>query len=116
MTAFTQCGLFIANNEGIVTLVFVAIVGLAFWIRSMICSGACKLDAFAFLLLSAVGIVTGIYIFGGALKHATGSSQDIIWGGITGFILTLYSVEQAYKCFRQIGPRPSEPRPEKTDS
>src|SRR5712691_2792498 len=97
----TEVFTFFATSEGIVTLIFVAAVGVAYWICAMLKNGTCKLDGFAFLLLSAVGIVTGVYIFGGSLKRATGSSQEIIWGGITGFILTLYSLEQVIRSFRQ---------------
>jgi len=118
MTAIKDALIFSVSNEGIFTLLCVLLLGGTYWLCAIFKKGTCKLDTFAFLLLSIVGAVAGIFIFGGAFKKAIGLSslpQDVIWGGITGFVLTLYSIEQIMRSFRELFAQQFEPRAEKND-
>lgn len=101
-------------NETVVTLLVVALAASLYWPCAMRKKGGCKLENLVVLLFNAVGIVTGIYIFVGALKVQVQSSQDAIWGGITGVCMTLYMLERAWLAFRELFL--PEVQPSKADS
>lgn len=98
-------------NEAVVTLILVAVFGSAYFICSHLKRSECKLERFVVVVLWVISAVTGIYIFIGGVKAAESdpTSQNAIWGGVTGFILTLYSVEKIVADFKALFTRVIEP-------
>lgn len=97
-------------NETIVTLVCVAALGIPYFGCSILRIGGCKLEKFVMFILYVISMVTGVYIFFGAFKVAEPSSQNAVWGGVTGFILMLYSLEKIYAEFKLLFVSAVEPQ------
>lgn len=99
-------------NEGIIILVVVSIVGVAYFVCALRSHGICDMGKVFTLLVVAVGLVTGVFIFihaYDALKTNTSHYEDAVWSAVAGVILSLYSIQQTLSMFREVIVKRVEP-------
>ena|SRR5580704_11538748 len=88
--------------EGISILVSIAVVGALYWICSMLKHDTCDMGKLFTVILAVVGLVTGCFLYVHAFAFLRTSKEDAAWGGIAGFILTIYSLQQVVVTFREL--------------
>ena len=90
----------IIDFQVVITLSVIVLVGTPYWICARLKKGKCKFEDLVVFVLNVFGAVTGVFILLGAFKVV--NTQDAIWGGITGFCLTLFMVEKIMDAFREL--------------
>lgn len=95
--------------EGIVVIVFVPVLGLSFWICSMLRHGTCDMWKLINASLTAFSIVIGVFLYVHSFAFLRTSKEDAAWAAIAGFLLTLYSAQQIVILFREIYAQKVEP-------
>ncbi len=107
---------FSAVAELRVTLIVVALIVVPFWICSQARRGGCELKVAVLLVLNVVGLVSGVFIFWRAIYGPVfQSAEDQMFAGLTGFILTLYALEQIYHSYRELFQKPDSVEPIRED-
>lgn len=91
-------------NEGIVILVVIAVLGLAYFACAIWKHRTCDIGKVFTLLIVAVGLITGIFLYSHAfsLFLKVSYSEDVLWGGIAGLVLFLASFLQIIQMFREL--------------
>lgn len=91
-------------NKGIVILAVIAIVGLAYFACAIWKHRTCDIGKVFTLLIVLVGLMTGIflYVHAFALFMKASYSEDVLWGGIAGVVLSLASSMQVIQMFREL--------------
>ncbi len=99
-------------NEGIIILVAVSILGVAYFVCALRSRDICDMGKVFTLLVVAVGLVTGVFIFIHSyevLKTNTAHYEDAVWSAVAGVILTLYSIQETLSMFREVIVKRVEP-------
>lgn len=78
------------------------LVGLIFFICSHIKHGTCDMGKLFNLILVVFSFVTGIFLCVHAIELAKVNHPDAAWLGVAGFILTVFSAQQALNVFREL--------------
>lgn len=101
---------FIALGQAPVTLWVVFCLTLLMWLVA-ICRGR-ELDSSTVLMfaVNVLGVVTGIYIFAGAFDLAKTSAQNAIYSGISGFVVSIVTMQNLIRetkliCRKQVDPQ-----------
>jgi hypothetical protein len=90
-------------NEGIIILVGIAIVGVAYFVCALMKHGTCDIGKVFTLLVVVVGLVTGIFLYVHAYSFLkTSYYEDAVWGAVAGFVLFLSSLLQIITMFREV--------------
>ena len=89
-------------NQGIAILVGIFLVGLIFFVCSHLKHGTCDMGKLFNLVVVVISAVTGTYLCIHAIELAKVSHPDAAWVGVAGFILTVFSVQQAINVFREL--------------
>ena len=98
-------------NQVIVALVGIFVIGLVYFVCSHLKYGTCDMGKLFNLLVVVISFVTGIFLCIHAVQSALASQKDeVAWGGVAGFILTVFSLEQAIVVFRELIAKKVEPR------
>ncbi|MGO9591027.1 MAG: hypothetical protein ACLP3K_13400 [Candidatus Acidiferrales bacterium] len=91
-------------NEGIVLLVGIAIVALAYFACAMWKHHTCDIGKLFTLLIVVVGLITGVFLyvhaFAAFLKASY--SEDAVWGAVAGVVLFIASILQIIVMFREL--------------
>lgn len=99
-------------NEGIIILVFVAVVAVIYFGCAVYRHGTCDMGKCFTLLVVAVGFLTGIIIFLHAylfLKAKVPSYEDAVWSAIAVIVLCLSSTMQIITMFRELFAKKVDP-------
>lgn len=99
-------------NEGIIILVFVAVIAVVYFGCALYRHGTCDMGKCFTLLVVAVGFITGIIIFLHAyhfLKAKVSSYEDAVWSAIAGMVLCLSSTLQIVTMFRELFAKKVDP-------
>jgi len=86
-------------SEGKVILVLVAVATLAYSSCAAVKKRRLDLEEIVVLAMNMAASVTGAYIFIGAFKVATNSSQNSVWAGITGVCMVIYFSQKIIASF-----------------
>jgi hypothetical protein len=80
-------------NQSTITLAAVAALTVPYFILHMKRHGKCETRYLFAFVVNLVGLISGIYIFVGAFDVIKTSPQNGVWGGITGIVLTIWTLE-----------------------
>jgi hypothetical protein len=90
-------------NEGIIILVGIAIVGVAYFVCAVMKHGTCDIGKVFTLMVVVIGLVTGIFLYAHAYTFLRQSfNEDAAWGAVAGFVLCLSSLLQIITMFREL--------------
>jgi hypothetical protein len=91
-------------NEGIIILVGIAVIGLAYFVCAMWIHRTCDIGKVFTLLIVVIGLVTGVFLYVHAfvLFLRSSYSEDAVWGAVAGFVLFIASLLQIVVIFREL--------------
>jgi hypothetical protein len=89
-------------NQAIAILACIFFVGLIYFVCSHIKHGTCDMGRLFNLVVVVISFVTGTFLCIHAIELAKVSHPDAAWVGVAGFILTVFSVQQAINMFREL--------------
>jgi hypothetical protein len=88
--------------EGIIILVSIAVIGLAYFACAIFKHGTCDIGRVFTLLVVVVGLVTGAFLYIHAYTFLKASFlEDAVWTAVAGIVLFISSGQQIVVMFRK---------------
>jgi hypothetical protein len=103
------------EGQGAITLITILITTLPYFVLHMKRHNKCETRYLFAYVVNIIGFVTGIYIFWGAFDVIKTSLQNGIWGGITGVVLALWTLETIITDIRNLLTKKEDVTPQKQD-
>ena len=97
-------------NEGIIILVGITIIGVAYFVCALTKHGTCDIGKVFTLLVVVIGLVTGVFLYLHAYTQLKNSfAEDAAWSAVAGFVLCLSSLLQIITMFRELFAKKVDP-------